>query len=213
MRLILLGPPGAGKGTQAVKLAEKYKIAHISTGDIFRQNIKDQTPLGKKAKEYTDNGLLVPDELTIDLVADRLTQNDCKSGFLLDGFPRNVKQAEALDKILKNNGSKLDYVINIEASDEEIIERISGRISCRNCKTVFNTKKDSLSIEDKCPKCGGELFQRDDDKEEVTRERLKVYHNQTKPLIDYYKEKIVNINGVQSVEEVTQDIINALGSE
>lgn len=213
MRLILLGPPGAGKGTQAVKLAEKYRIAHISTGDIFRQSIKDQTPLGKKAKEYMDNGLLVPDELTIDLVADRLTQDDCKNGFLLDGFPRNVKQAEALDNILDDNGLKLDFVINIEADNKEIVERISTRISCRNCKTIFSTKKDSLSKEDKCPKCGGELFQRDDDKEEVAIERLKVYHNQTKPLIDYYQEKLVNINGMKSVEEVNEEIISAIGSE
>lgn len=213
MRLILLGPPGAGKGTQAVKLAVKYKIAHISTGDIFRQNIKDQTSLGKKAKEYMDNGLLVPDELTIDLVADRLKQDDCKNGFLLDGFPRNVKQAENLDRILKDNILELDHVINIKADDEEIVQRISSRISCRTCKAIFSIKKDSLIIEDKCPKCSGELFQRDDDKEEVARERLNVYHSQTKPLIDYYHDKLVNINGMGSIENVTQDIIFALGSE
>lgn len=211
MRLILLGPPGAGKGTQASGLSKEYDIPHISTGDIFRYNIKEQTPLGIIAKEYMDNGQLVPDELVVELIEERLQLDDCKNGFLLDGFPRTLNQADSFDNFLQQHDKKINYVINIEANDEEIIKRISGRRNCTNCKAIFNISNEK--IEEVCPICNGSLHQRDDDSEDVVRERLKVYHDQTKPLIDYYTKKdlIVNIDGLDSIENVSANIFKALG--
>lgn len=211
MRLILLGPPGAGKGTQAVILSEKYNIVHISTGDIFRDNIKKNTELGIKAKEYMNKGQLVPDDLVIELVEERIQHEDCKNGFLLDGFPRNLYQAECLDSFLNKKHLELDAVINIEVNDEEIIKRISGRRICHDCKTVYNINDENIN---RCKICGGELIQRHDDEKEVVEERLKVFHEQTKPLIEFYDRKsiLVHIDGLGSIEEVSQRINRELGS-
>ncbi|SHK35709.1 adenylate kinase [Paramaledivibacter caminithermalis] len=215
MRLILLGPPGAGKGTQASKIIQKYDIPHISTGDIFRKNIKEGTELGKKAKEYMDKGLLVPDELVVAIVEDRLKEKDCNNGFLLDGFPRTVNQAEALDKVLSNMNTALEKVINIEVDKEKLIERAVGRRICRDCGLAYHIKFNKPEIENKCDSCGGDLYQRDDDKEETVSKRIEVYLNETAPLIDYYSDKgiIENINGQQHIDKVFEEIVLALGSE
>ncbi len=215
MRLILLGPPGAGKGTQAVNIVEKYNIPHISTGDIFRKNIKEGTDLGKKAKEYMDKGLLVPDDLVVAIVKDRLTEKDCVEGFLLDGFPRTVVQADSLDDELKGLNYELDRVINIEVSKEELIDRAVGRRVCKDCGATYHIKFNSPKIEGKCDVCGGELIQRKDDTVETVTKRIEVYLEQTQPLINYYEKKgiLINIDGKQNIDKVFQDIVIALGRE
>ncbi|RKD34133.1 adenylate kinase [Thermohalobacter berrensis] len=215
MRLILLGPPGAGKGTQASGIVKKYDIPHISTGDIFRKNIKEGTELGKKAKEYMDKGLLVPDEIVVAIVKDRIIEDDCKNGFLLDGFPRTVAQADALDEELQNLGLELDKVINIDVNKDVLIERAIGRRICKKCGATYHVKFNPPKVEGKCDECGGELYQRKDDTEETVSKRIEVYLEQTKPLIDYYEEKglLVNVDGEQDIGKVFSDIVNALGSE
>ncbi|OHW62441.1 adenylate kinase [Andreesenia angusta] len=214
MRLVLLGPPGAGKGTQAAGIVEKYKIPHISTGDIFRKNIKEGTELGKKAKDYMDKGLLVPDELVVEIVKDRLTESDCSEGFLLDGFPRTVAQADSLNSELESMEIKLDKVINIDVSKEELIERAVGRRICKDCGATYHIKFNPTKAEGVCDVCGGELYQRDDDNEETVTKRIEVYIDQTQPLIDYYKEKgiLADIDGRQSIDKVFSDIVDTLGS-
>ena len=213
MRLILLGPPGAGKGTQASAIVERYAIPHISTGDIFRENIKKGTELGKKAKEYMDKGLLVPDELVISIVEDRLQKEDCKEGFLLDGFPRTLDQGEALDKVLSEMGLKLDRVINLDVEKEVLIERAIGRRICKDCGEVYHIKFTPPKEEGVCDKCGSKLHQRDDDTVETVERRIEVYHKQTEPLIDYYNEKglILDIDGSKDKDSIFKEISKALG--
>ncbi|MDI9646105.1 MAG: adenylate kinase [Archaeoglobales archaeon] len=211
MNLILLGAPGAGKGTQAKRLAEKYKIAHISTGDMLRDAVARGSDLGKKAKEYMDRGELVPDDIVIGIVKERLKEEDCRNGFILDGFPRTLKQAEALDKILLELGKEIDAVINIFVPEDEVVKRIAYRRSCRRCGAVYNLIYDPPKG-DVCDKCGGDLYQRDDDKEEVVRERYRVYRNRTEPLIEYYRKrgKIIDVNGTRSIEDVFNEIVRSL---
>lgn len=215
MRLILLGPPGAGKGTQAVNIVKKYNIPHISTGDMFRKNIKEGTDLGIKAKEYMDKGLLVPDDLVVAIVKDRLTENDCKEGFLLDGFPRTVNQADTLDVELKGLNYELDNVINIDVSKEELVERAVGRRVCKDCGATYHIKFNPSKVENVCDVCGGELIQRKDDTVETVTKRIEVYLEQTEPLIDYYEKKgiLINIDGKQDIDKVFQDIVKSLGRE
>lgn len=212
MKLIILGPPGAGKGTQAAFIAKKYQIPHISTGDIFRANIKGNTPLGKKAQEYMNKGELVPDELTCDLVFDRIAQDDAKGGFLLDGFPRNIFQAEKLDEVLQKNNLKIDCVINISVEDKVLIERAVGRRICKDCGATYHIAFNKTKYEGVCDNCGGALYQRDDDKEETIVNRIKVYNENTKPLIDYYTKQgnIANIDGQKDINLVFEDIIKAV---
>ena len=213
MKIVFMGPPGAGKGTQAEKIIETYQIPHISTGDMFRKAIKDQTELGMEAKRYMDQGALVPDHVTIGIVKDRLSESDCKSGFLLDGFPRTVDQAKALDEILTSLDSKIDYVINIDVDLNILKERLTGRRICRSCGATYHKIFNPSAVEGVCDKCGGELYQRKDDNEETVGNRLDVYVNQTKPLLDYYSlaGNLVNINGQQSIELVFEEIQNVLG--
>ena len=213
MKVVLLGPPGAGKGTQATGIAEKYNILHISTGDIFRANVKQGTPLGLKAKEYMDKGALVPDELTCDLVEDRVMKEDCANGYLLDGFPRTVFQAEHFDKFLASKGLEIDSVVDIECPDELIIPRAAGRRVCRQCGKPYHVAYMAPKKEGVCDVCGGEVYQRVDDQEETVRNRLKVYAEQTAPLIDYYKAKgkLSEVDGSKSVEEVFAQIVKVLG--
>ena len=213
MKIIMLGAPGAGKGTQAKKIAEKCGIPHISTGDIFLANIKNGTELGKKAKTYMDQGLLVPDELVCDLVVDRIQQDDCKKGYILDGFPRTIPQAESLDKALQAIGEKMDYAIDVEVPDENIVKRMGGRRACVGCGATYHlvyapTKKEGI-----CDACGGELILRDDDKPETVQKRLGVYHEQTQPLIDYYKNQGIlrEVDGSVDMEDVFKEILNILG--
>ena len=189
MKIIMLGAPGAGKGTQAKKIAEKYGIPHISTGDIFRANIKNQTELGKKAKSYMDQGMLVPDELTLELIMDRFTNDDCKNGYVLDGFPRTIPQAEALTKALSDKQDAVDYAINVDVPDEAIVTRMAGRRACLACGGTYHIKFNPTKVEGICDACGGELVLRDDDKPETVKNRLEIYHEQTQPLIDFYTEK------------------------
>jgi len=213
MRIIMLGAPGAGKGTQAKKITSKYLIPHISTGDIFRANIKNGTELGKKAKTYMDQGLLVPDELVVDLVVDRVNQEDCTNGYVLDGFPRTIPQAEALDKALTEMGQSIDYAINVEVPDENIVRRMSGRRACVNCGATYHIVYAPTKKENVCDTCEGELILRDDDKPETVQKRLNVYHEQTKPLIDYYtkQDKLVEVDGTIDIEKVFDAIVNILG--
>lgn len=215
MRLILLGPPGAGKGTQASGIVKKYNIPHISTGDIFRKNISEGTELGIKAKEFMDKGLLVPDDLVVEIVKDRLVEDDCKEGFLLDGFPRTVIQADALDIELNKLEFELNYVINIEVSKDDLIQRAVGRRICKDCGATYHIKFNSPKVENICDICGGELYQRKDDTIETVTKRIEVYLDQTKPLIDYYENKgiLKTINGEQSIDNVFSDIVKALGSD
>lgn len=215
MKIILLGPPGAGKGTQAAGIVEKYNIPHISTGDIFRKNIKEGTELGKKAKEYMDQGLLVPDELTVGLVTDRISQKDCENGFMLDGFPRNVSQAKYLDEFLQNANISLDKVVNIEVDKSILVERAVGRRICKSCGATYHVEFNPPKESGVCDVCGGELYQRADDTEETVSKRIQVYLDETKPLVNYYSEQgiIANINGKQSIEKVFDDIVKSLGSE
>ena len=213
MKIVFMGPPGAGKGTQAEKIIENYQIPHISTGDMFRKAIKDQTELGMEAKRYMDQGALVPDHVTIGIVKDRLSESDCKSGFLLDGFPRTVDQAKALDEILTSLDSKIDYVINIDVDLDILKERLTGRRFCRSCGATYHMIFNPPAVAGTCDKCGGELYQRKDDNEETVGNRLDVYVSQTKPLLDYYSlaGNLVNINGQQSIDLVFAEIQDVLG--
>ena len=214
MKIIMLGAPGAGKGTQAKKIAAKFSIPHISTGDIFRANIKNGTELGKKAKTYMDQGLLVPDELVVDLVVDRVNQEDCRDGYVLDGFPRTIPQAEALDKALAELGQKVDYAIDVDVPDENIIRRMGGRRACVTCGATYHleyapTEKDGI-----CDTCGGGMILRDDDKPETVKKRLSVYHEQTQPLIDYYTNADIlkTVDGTADIEDVFRAIVEILGA-
>lgn len=213
MRAVLLGPPGAGKGTQAVRLVEKYNVPQISTGDIFRKNIKEGTELGKKAQEYMNAGQLVPDELVVDLVKDRLMQDDCKNGYLLDGFPRTIFQAEELDKFLAEQGQKLDAVINFEVGYDTLIERLTGRRVCRECGAGYHIKNMPPKVEGVCDKCGGKLEQRKDDTKETAVNRISVYEESTAPLIDYYTGTgaLRNFNAEKDPDELLDDIVAELG--
>ncbi|WP_313134932.1 adenylate kinase [Anaerocolumna sp.] len=204
MKIIMLGAPGAGKGTQAKKIAAKYVIPHISTGDIFRANIKNGTELGNKAKTYMDQGLLVPDELVVDLVVDRVEQEDCKNGYVLDGFPRTIPQAEALDSALMNMNQKIDYAINIEVPDQNIVDRMSGRRACLSCGATYHIINIPTKLEGICDVCGGNTVLRDDDKPETVIKRLRVYHEQTQPLIEYYTNKgvLVEVDGTMEMTDV-----------
>ena len=214
MKIIMLGAPGAGKGTQAKQIAGQYSIPHISTGDIFRANIKNGTELGKTAKEYMDQGLLVPDELTCDLVMDRIQQDDCKNGFVLDGFPRTIPQAEALDAALTKIGEKMDYAIDVDVPDENIVSRMSGRRACLDCGATYHIVSLPPKTEGKCDHCGSDLVLRDDDKPETVQKRLTVYHEQTQPLIDYYKNQgiLKSVDGTQPMEAVFTAITDILGA-
>lgn len=212
MKIIMLGAPGAGKGTQAKRIAEKYNIPHISTGDIFRANIKNGTELGKKAKTYMDQGLLVPDELVCDLVVDRVAQEDAKNGYVLDGFPRTIPQAEALDAALEKINEKVDYAIDVDVPDENIINRMSGRRACVACGGTYHVVFNPTKVENVCDACGGELILRDDDQPETVKNRLQVYHEQTQPLIDYYTKKgiLKSVDGTKNMSEVFDSIIAIL---
>lgn len=214
MKIIMLGAPGAGKGTQAKQIADKYSIPHISTGDIFRANLKAGTELGKKAKEYMDQGLLVPDELTCDLVMDRIGQEDCKNGFVLDGFPRTIPQAEALDAALAKINEKMDYAVDVDVPDENIVNRMSGRRACLNCGATYHIVSIPTKVEGICDRCGNKVVLRDDDQPETVKKRLDVYHEQTQPLIDYYKEQNIlrTVDGTQPMEDVFGAIVEILGA-
>ena len=212
MKIIMLGAPGAGKGTQAKMIAEKYGIPHVSTGDIFRANIKNGTALGKEAKQYMDQGLLVPDELTVKILLDRVAQEDCAGGYVLDGFPRTIPQAEALTDALAKIGEKLDYAIDVDVPDENIVTRMSGRRACVKCGGTYHVKYNPTKTEGICDACGGELILRDDDKPETVQQRLSVYHEQTQPLIDYYtKEGILKeVDGTVDLKDVFAAIVTIL---
>ena len=214
MKIIMLGAPGAGKGTQAKKIADKYQIPHISTGDIFRANIKNGTELGMKAKTYMDQGLLVPDELVVDLVVDRLAQEDCVNGCVLDGFPRTIPQAECLDAALAAKGEAIDYAVDVDVPDENIINRMGGRRACVACGATYHIVHIPTKVEGVCDRCGESLILRDDDKPETVKKRLDVYHAQTQPLIDYYTAKNVlkTVDGTQEMDAVFQSIVDILGA-
>lgn len=213
MKIIMLGAPGAGKGTQAKMIASKYSIPHVSTGDIFRANIKNGTELGKKAKTYMDAGQLVPDALTVDLLIDRISQSDCENGYVLDGFPRTIPQAECLDEALAKRDEVVDFAINVEVPDENIINRMGGRRACVNCGATYHVVHIPPQKEGICDKCGNELILRDDDKPETVQNRLKVYHDQTQPLINFYSKKGVlkEVDGTQDMKVVFEDIVKILG--
>ena len=212
MKIVMLGAPGAGKGTQAIKIADKYDIPHISTGDIFRANIKGGTELGQKAKSYIDKGELVPDEVTIGMLLDRIAQDDCKNGYVLDGFPRTIPQAESLTEALKSQGDQIDFALNIDVPDEAIIERMSGRRVCPKCGATYHIVYAAPKTENICDKCGTELIIRSDDKPETVKDRLNVYHQQTEPLIAYYKTAGVlrEVDGTQELPKVFEDVVAIL---
>jgi len=212
MNIVFLGPPGAGKGTQAKILIERYGIPQVSTGDMLREHRAKGTELGKKAQEYMDKGQLVPDEIILGMVKERLSQPDCQKGFILDGFPRTVAQAEALDKLLSEMGKKLDFALALIVPDDLLVERLTGRRTCKSCGMMYHIKYKPPKVEGKCDVCEGELYQRPDDNEETVRNRLKVYHEQTAPLIEYYKNKGIlrEIDGSKSIEEITQQLISIL---
>lgn len=213
MKIIMLGAPGAGKGTQAKRIAEKYLIPHISTGDIFRSNIKEGTELGMKAKQFMDQGLLVPDEVTIGMLLDRIHQDDCEKGYVLDGFPRTIPQAESLDAALAKMGEKVDFAINVEVPDENIVNRMSGRRACVGCGATYHIKYNAPKTEDICDVCGEKLVLREDDQPETVLKRLGVYHDQTQPLIEYYAKAGVlkEVDGTVDMEDVFQAIVSVLG--
>jgi len=212
MNIVFLGPPGAGKGTQAKILIERYGIPQVSTGDMLREHRAKGTELGKKAQEYMDKGQLVPDEIILGMVKERLSQPDCQKGFILDGFPRTVAQAEALDKLLSEMGKKLDFALALIVPDDLLVERLTGRRTCKSCGMMYHIKYKPPKVEGICDVCGGELYQRPDDNEETVRNRLKVYHEQTAPLVEYYKNKGIlrEIDGSKSIEEITQQLISIL---
>ena len=212
MKIVMLGAPGAGKGTQAIKIADKYDIPHISTGDIFRANIKGGTELGQKAKSYIDKGELVPDEVTIGMLLDRIAQDDCKNGYVLDGFPRTIPQAESLTEALKSQDDQIDFALNIDVPDEAIIERMSGRRACPKCGATYHIVYAAPKTENICDKCGTELIIRSDDKPETVKDRLNVYHQQTEPLIAYYKTAGVlrEVDGTQELPKVFEDVVAIL---
>jgi adenylate kinase len=214
MNLVLMGLPGAGKGTQAEKIVEKYGIPHISTGDMFRAAIKESTDLGLQAKSFMDQGNLVPDEVTIGIVRERLSKEDCAEGFLLDGFPRTVAQAEALENILSDLNKKIDYVINIDVDQEFLMERLTGRRICKSCGSTYHLVFNPPTKDDVCDRCGGELYQRADDNAETVQNRLEVNQKQTKPLLDFYEGKgyLRNINGQQDIRKVFDDLDQLLRS-
>ncbi len=214
MKIIMLGAPGAGKGTQAKMIADQYGIPHISTGDIFRANIKEQTELGLEAKKYMDQGALVPDELTVRILLDRVAKEDCKAGYVLDGFPRTIPQAEVLDQAVTKMNEKIDFAINVEVPDENIIKRMSGRRACLACGATYHVehvppKKDGI-----CDRCGKELVLRDDDQPETVKKRLQVYHEQTQPLIEYYQKKNIlkEVDGTKDMKDVFAEIVSILGA-
>lgn len=213
MKIIMLGAPGAGKGTQAKKIAEKYGIPHISTGDIFRANIKGGTELGMKAKTYMDQGMLVPDEITIGMLMDRIGEADCENGYVLDGFPRTIPQAESLTEALYGRGESVDYAVNVDVPDENIIGRMSGRRACLNCGATYHIAYNAPKQEGICDVCGQSLVLRDDDQPETVKKRLTVYHEQTQPLIDYYRNADIlkEVDGTQNMETVFADIVAILG--
>lgn len=213
MKIIMLGAPGAGKGTQAKMIAEKYGVPHISTGDIFRANIKNGTQLGMEAKQYMDQGLLVPDELTVKILLDRVAQDDCKNGYVLDGFPRTIPQAQVLDKALTELGDKIDYAIDVDVPDENIVKRMGGRRACLSCGATYHIEHVPPKAEGICDTCGQELVLRDDDKPETVQNRLNVYHEQTQPLIDFYKKKGVlkAVDGTVDMKDVFKAIVTILG--
>lgn len=213
LNIVLLGPPGAGKGTQAKMIVKKYSIPHVSTGDIFRKHIAEKTPLGKEAKEYIDIGLLVPDELTVNIIRERLQQTDCSNSFLLDGFPRTLKQTEALDNFMANNNNKIDIALLIEVPRERILNRMIGRRVCRNCGSSYHIVYNPPKIEGVCDFCGNNIVQRKDDQEDTVKERLIVYDKQTQPLIDYYTNqgKLTLIDGTQDIDVVFNIICEVLG--
>lgn len=214
MKIVMLGAPGAGKGTQAKQIAAKYNVPHISTGDIFRANLKEGTELGKKAKVYMDQGQLVPDSLTLELIMDRFDKDDCRNGYVLDGFPRTIPQAEALTAALKEKSDKLDYAINVDVPDENIVNRMSGRRACLKCGGTFHVQFNPPKQEGVCDLCGGELVIRDDDKPEIVSKRLTAYHAQTQPLIDYYNNEgiLKTVDGTQNVDKVFSDITDILNA-
>jgi adenylate kinase len=213
MKIIMLGAPGAGKGTQAKMIAAKYEIPHISTGDIFRSNIKNGTELGKKAKAYMDAGQLVPDELTVELVLDRIKAADCVKGYILDGFPRTIPQAEALDAALNDRGEKIEYAIDVDVPDANIVNRMSGRRACVGCGATYHIVYNPTKEEGICDACHGELILRDDDKPETVQKRLTVYHDQTQPLINHYTKKgvLYTVDGTQDIDVVFGEIVKLLG--
>jgi len=214
MKIIMLGAPGAGKGTQAKKISTKYDIPHISTGDIFRANIKGETALGLKAKSFMDQGLLVPDELVVDLVADRILEKDCSKGFVLDGFPRTIPQAESLDAALLKMGTSIDFAIDVDVPDEAIVKRMSGRRACVQCGATYHTVYNAPKVEKVCDVCGSDLILRDDDQPETVLKRLGVYHEQTQPLIDYFtsKEILVSVDGQQDIDVIFESICKIVGA-
>ena len=210
--IILLGPPASGKGTQASRLEDKLSIPHVASGDLFRYNLKNETELGLKAKTYMDKGELVPDDVTIAMVLDRLSRKDCENGAVLDGFPRTIPQAEALDEALDEEDESIDLVLNIQAPEDVLIKRVTGRRLCRQCGASYHLEYNPPEESGVCDECGGELYQRDDDTEETARKRLEVYREQTQPLVDYYRDQdlLVDIDGDQSIDDVTESLIDAI---